>query len=138
MGASSSRDTFPKNISKLLAEDIDPADQNFWDNLWKTNLSINVCPSCCIINNKWKHFQEICQYITPDTVRKLIVDKPLNFQIIFTQAVGQLYQVCSFFVIFLYLKISDRWNTVSNIFWTSFELCTNSFKAASIYFGDWL
>mmetsp|Transcript_33988 Transcript_33988/g.34636 ORF Transcript_33988/g.34636 Transcript_33988/m.34636 type:complete len:901 (-) Transcript_33988:376-3078(-) len=77
MGASNSRGAFPDIVQQLLQTDIDPADHDFWDELWKYPLSAN----------------DIFTVISPDDVRKLINERPKNLQTLFTQAIAQLYQV---------------------------------------------
>ena len=77
MGGSNSKTQFTHLISRLLSTDVDPADHDFWDELWKTPLST----------------EDIFSLISPDAVRKLIVERPSNLQTLFTQAVAQLYQV---------------------------------------------
>lgn len=77
MGGSSSKAQFTHLISRLLSADVDPAEHDFWDELWKTPLST----------------EDIFALISPDAVRKLIKERPSNLQTLFTQAVAQLYQV---------------------------------------------
>ena len=77
MGGASSKSIFSGIVSKVLAADIDPANHEFWDEMWKTVLSA----------------EDIFELVHPDDVRKLIAEHPENMKIMVTQAVAQLYQV---------------------------------------------
>jgi hypothetical protein len=77
MGGASSKQTFTELVHVLLEKDIDTNDHEFWDELWKTVLTI----------------EEIFEVISADNVRRLITEHPENIRTIFTQAVAQLYQV---------------------------------------------
>lgn len=77
MGGASSKTIFSDIVSKLLTNDIEQTNHEFWDEMWKTVLPI----------------EEIFDSITPENVRKLIAQHPENVKIIITQAVAQLYQV---------------------------------------------
>jgi hypothetical protein len=77
MGGSSSKAVFSGIVVKLINTDVDPAEHDFWDELWKTVLST----------------EDIFELISPEDVRKLIMERPENLKTIFTQAVAQLYQV---------------------------------------------
>jgi hypothetical protein len=77
MGGASSKTVFAGIVSRILSEDVDPANNEFWDELWKTNLSV----------------EEIFEMVSPDDVRKLVAERPENVKIMVTQAVAQLYQV---------------------------------------------
>lgn len=77
MGGASSKQVFKDIVTQLKTVDVDPNDQDFWDDLWKTTLSI----------------EEIFEIISPDDVRTIINDRPGNIKTLFTQAVAQLYQV---------------------------------------------
>ena len=77
MGGTSSRTAFCDIVKQLKSVDVDPQDQDFWDDLWKTSLSV----------------EDIFELITPDDVRVIIADRPSNLRTLFTQAVAQLYQV---------------------------------------------
>ena len=43
MGGSSSKNAFVDIVSQLLQEDIPGTDHDFWDELWKTPLTVTVC-----------------------------------------------------------------------------------------------
>ena len=77
MGGASSRTVFTQIVKQLKTTDVDPNDQDFWDDLWKTTLTV----------------EDIFELITPDDVRAIIADRPSNLKTLFTQAVAQLYQV---------------------------------------------
>lgn len=42
MGGSTSREVFEKIVARLSSEDVDPADHQFWDDMWKTTLTVEV------------------------------------------------------------------------------------------------
>ncbi len=42
MGASSSREVYSQIIARLLSSDVDPSEHEFWDELWKTTLTVEV------------------------------------------------------------------------------------------------
>jgi hypothetical protein len=77
MGATNSKSTFRNIITTLITTDINPTDHNFWDDLWKINLSL----------------EEIFELISLDEIRLMIKNRIQNVKTIFTQAVAQLYQV---------------------------------------------
>lgn len=77
MGAASSKQVFSGIVLRLNAEDINPSDHEFWDELWKSALSV----------------EDIFEIVTADDVRSLIRHRPNNIKTMFTQAVAQLYQV---------------------------------------------
>lgn len=77
MGGASSKSIFTESVKKILSEDVDPLNNTFWDDLWKTNLTI----------------EEIFEVVQPDDVRKLILERPNNLKTMVTQAIAQLYQV---------------------------------------------
>lgn len=77
MGGASSKVTFATHVQTLLEKKVDSNDHEFWDELWRTVLTV----------------EEIFEIITPDDVRKMIKSQPDNIRVIFTQAVAQLYQV---------------------------------------------
>lgn len=77
MGAASSKTIFTNILSRVLVEDVDAANNDFWDELWKTTLSV----------------EEIFEIVTPDHIRKLIEEHPRNVKTMVTQAIAQLYQV---------------------------------------------
>lgn len=77
MGGTSSKATFATHVQTILEKTVDSNDHDFWDELWRTVLTI----------------EEIFEIITPDDCRKLIRDHHENIRVIFTQAVAQLYQV---------------------------------------------
>jgi hypothetical protein len=77
MGGASSKVLFERIVKQLTTKDIDPTDHDFWDNLWKTDISV----------------EEIFELITANDVRKLIIERPNNLRTLFTQAVAQLFQV---------------------------------------------
>eukprot|EP01035_Chromulina_nebulosa_P018871 gene18871-24658_t len=77
MGVQSSKQQFSEIIQILLKKQIETTNHDFWDELWKTTLPID----------------ELFDVITPNEVRKIIKEQPLNMKILFTQAVAQLYQV---------------------------------------------
>lgn len=77
MGGASSKQTFSKLVQALLEKEIKPDDHEFWDELWRTVLTP----------------QEVFEIISPDDVRKLIIDRPSHVKTLFTQAVAQLYQL---------------------------------------------
>lgn len=77
MGGASSKQTFTELVHVLLEKDIDNNDHEFWDEMWKTVLTI----------------EEIFEVISADNVRRLVAEHPENIRTIFTQAVAQLYQV---------------------------------------------
>jgi hypothetical protein len=77
MGGASSKSVFSGSITKILAEDVDSSNNAFWDELWKTDLTV----------------QDIFEIVQPDDVRKLIAERPNNLKTMVTQAVAQLYQV---------------------------------------------
>lgn len=77
MGATSSKTVFVEIVRKLLTEDVDPNEHEFWDDLWKTALTV----------------EDIFEVISADDVRQLIKNRPTNIKTLFTQAVAQLYQV---------------------------------------------
>jgi len=60
-----------------MTEDIPSSNNEFWDELWKTILTV----------------EEIFELVQPEDVRKIITDHPENVKIMVTQAVAQLYQV---------------------------------------------
>ena len=77
MGAASSKTTFSELAHALLSKDIDPNDHEFWDELWKTVLTM----------------EEIFEVISAEDIRNMLQEHPENIRTIFTQAVAQLYQV---------------------------------------------
>lgn len=77
MGATNSKSIFRSIITTLITTDINPTDHNFWDDLWKINLTL----------------EEIFELISPDEIRLMIKNRIQNVKTIFTQAVAQLYQV---------------------------------------------
>jgi len=77
MGGQTSKQVFVSIVTQLKTADVDPNDQDFWDDLWKTSLGV----------------EEIFDLISPDDVRAIIADRPGNLKTLFTQAVAQLYQV---------------------------------------------
>lgn len=77
MGGTSSKSTFSELVHALLTKDIDTNDHEFWDELWKTVLTV----------------EEIFEVISADDMRQMINLHPENLRTIFTQAVAQLYQV---------------------------------------------
>ena len=77
MGGASSKSVFTGIVKKILTEEVDASNNAFWDELWKTTLTV----------------EEIFELVQPDDVRKLISDHPNNLKIMVTQAVAQLYQV---------------------------------------------
>jgi hypothetical protein len=77
MGGQSSKSVFTGLVNILLEKDVDPNDHEFWDELWKTVLTV----------------EEIFEVIHPDDVRKMVQNHPENIKTVFTQAVAQLYQV---------------------------------------------
>lgn len=77
MGGQTSKQVFVSIVTQLKTADVDPNDQDFWDDLWKTSLGV----------------EEIFDLISPDDVRAIITDRPGNLKTLFTQAVAQLYQV---------------------------------------------
>ena len=77
MGGASSKQVFERIVKQLTTKDVEPTDHEFWDQLWKTDISV----------------EEIFDLITPNDVRKLIHDRPANLRTLFTQAVAQLFQV---------------------------------------------
>jgi hypothetical protein len=77
MGGTSSKTGFETSVKQLTTTDISPKDHQFWDELWKTNLTV----------------EETFTSFTPDDVRRLIKDRPNNLKTLFTQAVAQLFQV---------------------------------------------
>jgi hypothetical protein len=42
MGGSSSRENFEQILTKLTTVDVNPTEHAFWDEMWKTTLSIEV------------------------------------------------------------------------------------------------
>jgi hypothetical protein len=77
MGGSSSKQTFTELIHVLLEKDMDSNEHEFFDELWKTVLTI----------------EEIFEVISAEDMRRMITERPENVRTIFTQAVAQLYQV---------------------------------------------
>lgn len=77
MGGASSRSIFTGIVGKMMTEDIPSSNNEFWDELWKTILTV----------------EEIFELVQPEDVRKIIIDHPENVKIMVTQAVAQLYQV---------------------------------------------
>lgn len=77
MGGSSSKENFSDMLNKLLVMNIDSNQHDFWDELWKTILPV----------------QDLFDIVSPETIRKLIIEHPENIKIIITQAIAQLYQV---------------------------------------------
>lgn len=77
MGGASSKTIFTGIVGKMLVEDIPSTNNEFWDELWKTVLTV----------------EEIFELVRPDDVRKLIAEHPENVRIMITQGVAQLYQV---------------------------------------------
>ena len=45
MGGVASRETFEQILRKLSSEDVDPGDHQFWDEMWKTTLAVEVSDS---------------------------------------------------------------------------------------------
>ena len=77
MGGQSSKIQFGNNLNTLMKQDIDPNNHVFWDELWKTPLTI----------------EDIFNIITPTDIRRLCIGRPKNIKTIFTQAIAQLYQI---------------------------------------------
>ena len=77
MGGVSSKVQFERIVRQLTTKDIEPTDHDFWDNLWKTDIST----------------EEIFELISASDVRKVINERPNNLRTLFTQAVAQLFQV---------------------------------------------
>lgn len=77
MGGTTSKQVFQGIVGTLLEKDVDSSDHAFWDELWKTVLTV----------------EEVFQLITAEDVRKIIATHPENMRTLFTQAVAQLYQV---------------------------------------------
>eukprot|EP01032_Pedospumella_encystans_P023230 gene23230-26298_t len=77
MGGASSRSIFTSIKGKLLTEDVPSTNNEFWDELWKTILSV----------------EEIFELVTPNDIRRIIEEHPENIKVMVTQAVAQLYQV---------------------------------------------
>jgi hypothetical protein len=77
MGATSSRTLFNGILTKLLTVDVPVTDHEFWDDLWRTSLSVD----------------ELFELISADHIRRMILERPENLRTLFTQAVAQLYQV---------------------------------------------
>ena len=77
MGGQSSKIQFGNNLNTLMKQDIDPNNHIFWDELWKTPLTI----------------EDIFTIITPTDIRRLCIGRPKNIKTIFTQAIAQLYQI---------------------------------------------
>ena len=77
MGSVSSKVQFERIVRQLTTKDIEPTDHDFWDNLWKTDIST----------------EEIFELISATDVRKVINERPNNLRTLFTQAVAQLFQV---------------------------------------------
>ena len=77
MGGVSSKVQFERIVRQLTTKDIEPTDHDFWDNLWKTDIST----------------EEIFELISATDVRKVINERPNNLRTLFTQAVAQLFQV---------------------------------------------
>ena len=77
MGGQSSKIQFGNNLNTLMKQDIDPNNHIFWDELWKTPLTI----------------EDIFNIITPTDIRRLCIGRPKNIKTIFTQAIAQLYQI---------------------------------------------
>jgi hypothetical protein len=42
MGGVASRETFEQILRRLSTEDVDPGDHQFWDEMWKTTLTVEV------------------------------------------------------------------------------------------------
>jgi hypothetical protein len=42
MGNASGKENFDNILKKLTAEDVNPTDHEFWDELWKTTLTVEV------------------------------------------------------------------------------------------------
>jgi hypothetical protein len=53
MGNSSSKSGFALIVQRLSTEDLDAADQEFWDQLWKTPLDVEVDQCASVI--QWHH-----------------------------------------------------------------------------------
>ena len=64
MGGTSSKENFSEMINKLLVTDIDSTQHEFWDELWKTILTI----------------QELFEIVTPEIIRKLVDERPENIK----------------------------------------------------------
>lgn len=77
MGGSSSKVQFAGIVNRLITSDVTTPSHEFWDELWKTSLTV----------------EELFEVITPDDVRRLIAERPMNVKTLFAQAVAQLYQV---------------------------------------------
>lgn len=77
MGNQTSRELFISTYQQLLTSNVESTDPEVWDDLWKSNLSID----------------DVFELISPQSVRRLIHDYPENLRVLFTQAVAQLYQV---------------------------------------------
>lgn len=77
MGGVSSRQTFTQAIAHLQSRDVDPNGHAFWDDLWKTTLTVD----------------EIFELAPAGEIRKIMDKQPANLRTLFTQAVAQLYQV---------------------------------------------
>ena len=65
MGGASSKSVFTGIVKKILTEEVDASNNEFWDELWKTTLTV----------------EEIFELVQPDDVRKLISDHPNNLKI---------------------------------------------------------
>jgi hypothetical protein len=77
MGGTSSKTAFTQLANSLLEKDVNAGDHEFWDELWRTVLSV----------------EEMFEILPADDIRKMIHEKPENVKTVFTQAVAQLYQV---------------------------------------------
>jgi hypothetical protein len=42
MGGVASRENFEQILKRLSTEDVDPGDHQFWDEMWKTTLAVEV------------------------------------------------------------------------------------------------
>jgi hypothetical protein len=77
MGGQSSKAVFAGIVGTLLEKEVESTEHEFWDELWKTVLTV----------------EDIFELISADDVRKIIATRPENMKTLFTQAVAQLYQV---------------------------------------------
>jgi hypothetical protein len=77
MGGVSSRQAFKIAIENLQSSQVDPSGHEFWDQLWKTTLTVD----------------EIFELAPAEDIRKIMHQQPGNLRTLFTQAVAQLFQV---------------------------------------------